>query len=66
MTETETAPQTPPACPRCGVTMFPSRRAMRSHDITSGQAVPLDKVVDSHWKAADLRGALRRRLAESH
>jgi len=49
MTETETAPQTPPACPRCGVTMFPSRRAMRSHDITSGQAVPMDKVVDT-WR----------------
>jgi predicted RNA-binding Zn-ribbon protein involved in translation (DUF1610 family) len=29
--------------------MFPSRRAMRSHDITSGQAVPLDKVVDT-WR----------------
>ena len=26
----------------------------------------LDKVVESHWKAADLREALRPRLAESH
>ena len=49
MTETETTPATPPPCERCGTRTFPSRRNMRTHDITTGQAVPQDKVVDT-WR----------------
>ncbi len=49
MTETETSQATPPPCERCGVTTYPSRRQMRTHDITSGQAVPMDKVVET-WR----------------
>lgn len=38
-----------PACPRCGVTMFPSRRRMRTHDIEQQKAIPRDKVVET-WR----------------
>jgi predicted RNA-binding Zn-ribbon protein involved in translation (DUF1610 family) len=40
------APTPPPACERCGTATYPSTRTMRTHDITSGQAVPRDTVAD--------------------
>ncbi len=49
MSETQTPPATPPPCERCGTATFPSRRSMRTHDITTGKAVPQDKVVDT-WR----------------
>lgn len=39
------SPERPP-CPRCGVTTYPSRRAMRVHNLEGARAVPEQKVVD--------------------
>jgi hypothetical protein len=36
----------PPPCERCGTRTYPSTRHMRDHDISSGKAVPIDRIVD--------------------
>jgi hypothetical protein len=46
MSSTEPTAAEPPACERCGARTYPSTRKMLSHDISSGQAVPREKVVD--------------------
>lgn len=46
---TETTAAEPPPCERCGTRTYPSRRNMRTHDITTGQAVPQDTVVET-WR----------------
>jgi len=33
----------PPDCERCGVRTYPTTRVMRSHDITTGRAIPKDE-----------------------
>ena len=47
MTETppETLPETPPACERCGVRTYPTRREMRMHQLRAG-SIPENKTVD--------------------
>jgi hypothetical protein len=42
---TETPPETPPACERCGVRTYPTRREMRMHQLRAG-AIPENKTVD--------------------
>ncbi|MEW6583007.1 MAG: hypothetical protein AB1416_09625 [Actinomycetota bacterium] len=37
-------PQDPPDCHRCGARTFATTRTMRTHDISSGRAVPKDTV----------------------
>ena len=37
--------EAPPPCPKDGITMRPTTRVMRTHDIQSGKAVPEDKTV---------------------
>ena len=32
-----------PDCERCGVRTYPTTRVMRSHDITTGRAIPKDE-----------------------
>lgn len=49
MTETETAPSTPPACERCGTITYPSRRTMLRHRLDEGKAIPQEGYVDT-WK----------------
>jgi len=48
-TDTEAPVQEPPPCERCGVRTYPSRRAMRMHQIAGGKAIPQDQVVDT-WR----------------
>lgn len=36
--------QAAPACERCGAGTYASTRKMRTHDISTGQAVPRDTV----------------------
>lgn len=46
MTEAATDASIPPGCPKDGIAMLPSRRTMRTHDISSGRAIPVDRTVD--------------------
>jgi predicted RNA-binding Zn-ribbon protein involved in translation (DUF1610 family) len=46
MTEAAADPSVPPACPKDGIAMRPSKRTMLAHDISSGQAVPVERTVD--------------------
>ena len=40
------AEETPPPCPKDGITMRPTTRVMRSHGLQGGKAIPEDKTVD--------------------
>lgn len=42
---TETAPQDPPACERCGVRTYPTTREMRMHQLRAG-TIPENRKVD--------------------
>jgi predicted RNA-binding Zn-ribbon protein involved in translation (DUF1610 family) len=40
------AEETPPPCPKDGITMRPTTRVMRSHGLQAGKAIPEDKTVN--------------------
>ena len=46
MTEAAADPSVPPPCPTDGIAMRPSKRTMLKHDISSGQAVPVEQTFD--------------------
>lgn len=39
------ATTTPPDCARCGAGTYPTTRQMKSHDITTGRAIPQERAV---------------------
>ncbi|MCU0307425.1 MAG: hypothetical protein MUE51_06585 [Thermoleophilia bacterium] len=43
MSETAAEPAQAPECPRCGAGTFATTRTIRTHDITSGRAVPKEQ-----------------------
>lgn len=47
--DTQTTPESPPACERCGTTTFRSSRAMKSHSLAEGRAIPQHQVVET-WR----------------
>jgi hypothetical protein len=49
MATSEPTPAEPPACERCGTRTYPSTRWMRDHDISTGRAIPRDRLVPT-WR----------------
>ncbi len=46
MTEAAADPSVPPPCPKDGIAMRPSKRTMLTHDISTGQAIPVEQTFD--------------------